>query len=375
MVLIRKPSEKVGFLDQTLIEDLRCWGLIRGKLTPDLSRGCRGEAMLLRWGHLDHRNRREAISGGWCTVVHGGVHLVSEYQRQRGNGGSFSVYIGDLISPFVFSDAGDDDDLMEEDPSEFDTGFGNILVVDNLPVVPKEKFEKLEGVVQKIYSQLGVIKEDGLWMPVDPETQKTLRYCFIEYNTPQEAELSKEKTHGYKLDMSHIFVVNMFDDIEKFLKVPDEWARPEIKPYVPRENLQQWLTDEKARDQFVIRACNDTEVLWNDARQLKPELVYKRSVSELISSLCSFSYPFMDYLCNSHGRVVLSWSSTTKNDDEEAIEQRLKKKKHRQQQRSSLGLVGEGDERAAMVVWTLGFNSGLGVWTKKMKRGGCIAGC
>lgn len=62
-----------------------------------------------------------------------------------------------------------------------------------------------------------------------------------------------------------------------------------------QENLQQWLTDEKARDQFVIRAGNDTEVLWNDARQLKPELVYKRSVSELISSLCSFSYPFMGF--------------------------------------------------------------------------------
>lgn len=79
----------------------------------------------------------------------------------------------------------DDDDLMEEDPLEFDTGFGNILVVDNLPVVPKEKFEKLEGVVRKIYNQLGVIKEDGLWIPVDPKTQKTLGYCFIEYNTPQ----------------------------------------------------------------------------------------------------------------------------------------------------------------------------------------------
>ncbi|XP_019235823.1 PREDICTED: eukaryotic translation initiation factor 3 subunit B-like [Nicotiana attenuata] len=116
----------------------------------------------------------------------------------------------------------DDDDLMEEDPLEFDAGFGNILVVDNLLVVPKEKFEKLEGVVRKIYSQLGVIKEDGLWMPINPETQKTLGYCFIEYNTPQEAELSKEKTHGYKLDRSHIFAVNMFDDIEKFLKVVDE---------------------------------------------------------------------------------------------------------------------------------------------------------
>lgn len=68
---------------------------------------------------------------------------------------------------------------------EFDAGFGNIIVVDNLPVVPREKFEKLEGVIRKIYSQIGVIKEDGLWMPVESDTQKTLGYCFIEYNTPQ----------------------------------------------------------------------------------------------------------------------------------------------------------------------------------------------
>lgn len=73
---------------------------------------------------------------------------------------------------------------------EFEGGFGNIIVVDNLPVVPKEKFEKLEGVVRKIYSQIGVIKEDGLWMPIDPSTQKTLGYCFIEYNTPQVRHLS-----------------------------------------------------------------------------------------------------------------------------------------------------------------------------------------
>ena len=46
-----------------------------------------------------------------------------------------------------------------------------------------------------------------------------------------------------------------------------------------QENLQQWLTDEKARDQFVIRAGTDTEVLWNDARQLKADPVYKRAVS------------------------------------------------------------------------------------------------
>lgn len=66
-----------------------------------------------------------------------------------------------------------------------DSGFGNIVVVDNLPVVPREKFEKLEGVVRKIFSQIGVIKEDGLFMPVDPVSEKSLGYCFIEFNTPQ----------------------------------------------------------------------------------------------------------------------------------------------------------------------------------------------
>ncbi|XAR54069.1 hypothetical protein NMG60_11029069 [Bertholletia excelsa] len=170
-----------------------------------------------------------------------------------------------------------DEDLHDDDPLEFDAAFGNIIVVDNLPLVPKEKFEKLEGVIRKIYCQIGVIKEDGLWMPVDSDTQKTLGYCFIEYNTPQEAELAREKTHNYKLDRSHIFAVNVFAEIEKFMKVPDEWASPDIKPYTPGENLQQWLMDEKARDQFVIRSGSDTEVLWNDARHLKPEPVYKRS--------------------------------------------------------------------------------------------------
>ncbi|XP_047340523.1 eukaryotic translation initiation factor 3 subunit B-like [Impatiens glandulifera] len=171
----------------------------------------------------------------------------------------------------------DDDDINNQDALEFDEELNNIIVVDNLPIVPREKFEKLEGVIRKIYGQIGVIKDDGLCMPIDSTTQKTLGFCFIEYNLPQEAEVAMEKTNNYKLDRSHIFAVNKFDDIEKFMKVPDEWAPSEPKPYEPGENLQEWLADEKARDQFVIRAGTDTEVLWNDARHLKPEPVYKRS--------------------------------------------------------------------------------------------------
>ena len=72
---------------------------------------------------------------------------------------------------FLFYD--DEEVVYQEENLEFESRFGNIIVVDNLLVVPREKFEKLEGVVRKIYSQIGVIKEDGLWMPVDPETEKT----------------------------------------------------------------------------------------------------------------------------------------------------------------------------------------------------------
>ncbi|CAN1846912.1 Eukaryotic translation initiation factor 3 subunit B [Linum perenne] len=202
----------------------------------------------------------------------------------------------------------DDDDVLQEEQLDFDSGFGNIIVVDNLPVVPFEKFEKLEGVVRKIFSQTGVIKEDGLWMPLDPETKKTNGYCFIEYNTPQEAELAKEKTNGYRLDKSHFFVVNMFDDFDKFMKVPDEWAAPEVKPYVPGENLQHWLTDEKARDQFVIRAGTDTEVFWNDTRHLKPDPVYKRAY--WTESFVQWS-PLGTYLATVHRQGAAVWGGAS----------------------------------------------------------------
>ncbi|XP_071733109.1 eukaryotic translation initiation factor 3 subunit B-like [Rutidosis leptorrhynchoides] len=202
----------------------------------------------------------------------------------------------------------DDEDLNEGGSLEFDPGFGSIIVVDNLPVVPKEKFEKLEGVVRKIYSQIGVIKENGLWMPVEQDTGKTKGYCFIEYNTPQEAELAKEKTNGYKLDKAHIFSVNMFEEIDKFMKVPDEWAPPEVKEYEPGENLQHWLTDEKGRDQFVIRSGSDTEVLWNDARQVKADPVYKRPF--WTESFAQWS-PLGTYLATVHRQGAAVWGGAS----------------------------------------------------------------
>ncbi|GJP44939.1 hypothetical protein CLOM_g4337 [Closterium sp. NIES-68] len=198
-----------------------------------------------------------------------------------------------------------DDEEEELEVVESETGFGNVIVVDNLPVVPPEKFEKLQTVAKKIFGQIGLIREGGLWMPVNKETQKTNGYAFIEYATPQEAQAAREQMDGYKLDKSHVFKVSMFDDFEKYARVPDEYAPPPVKEYTPSENLQWFAGDERGRDQFVIRFASETEVYWNDARAAKPDPVYRRTF--WTESFVQWS-PLGSYLATIHRQGAAIWA-------------------------------------------------------------------
>lgn len=51
---------------------------------------------------------------------------------------------------------------------------------------------------------------------------------------PQEAQAAREQTQGYKLDKTHTFKVNMFDDFDKYARVPSEYHAPEVKEYTPQ---------------------------------------------------------------------------------------------------------------------------------------------
>jgi len=42
-----------------------------------------------------------------------------------------------------------------------------------------------------------------------------------------------DQTDGYKLDKSHVFKVSMFDDFEKYSRVPDEHVPPAPEDYKP----------------------------------------------------------------------------------------------------------------------------------------------
>ena len=106
--------------------------------------------------------------------------------------------------------------------------------------------------------------------------RRCARFAFIEFSSETEAAAAIQKANGYKLDKAHTFVVNSFEDHAKYMAVPDEEKEFEPPPYVPKESLLQWMEDENARDQYVVRYNDETEIWWNDPTKPNPEPAYAR---------------------------------------------------------------------------------------------------
>mmetsp|Transcript_18275 Transcript_18275/g.61120 ORF Transcript_18275/g.61120 Transcript_18275/m.61120 type:complete len:686 (-) Transcript_18275:133-2190(-) len=177
--------------------------------------------------------------------------------------------------PYLPEDDDTDGELEAQFPMpKFNDTLDNALVVDGLPIVPKDKLEKLQKVLEKLYSQLGTIAEDGIMIPMDENTQMSKGFAFVEYQTKAQADVALAKTNGYKLDKNHTFVVTSFNQVNEYLATPDE-APPIVPPeYQEKEDLIAWLSDDKARDQYVLRWADNTEIFWNEpgAEKLEPEI-------------------------------------------------------------------------------------------------------
>jgi len=198
----------------------------------------------------------------------------------------------------------EDENFDDEVEPQVDRSLKHAIIVDGLPIVPSEKKDKLLNVVRKFYSQFGTILENGLEMPFDDKGANSLGFAFIEYSSEAEASLAIQKANGYKLDRSHIFVVNSFEDHAKYMSVPDEEKEFEPPPYAPKENLLQWLEDNGARDQFVTRYNDETEIWWNDPG--KPNQVPSYAKKHWSDSYVSWS-PRGTYLATFHRLGIMLW--------------------------------------------------------------------
>lgn len=54
-----------------------------------------------------------------------------------------------------------------------ETGYRNVIIVDNLPIVTPEKYEKLSNLLKKVLNQIAPLRDDAIFMPLDPVTKQT----------------------------------------------------------------------------------------------------------------------------------------------------------------------------------------------------------
>lgn len=54
---------------------------------------------------------------------------------------------------------------------------------------------------------------------------------------PQEAQAAQKQGHNHKLDKNHTFSVSMFDDFERYDRIPEEYEEPTLPEYEEKVGL------------------------------------------------------------------------------------------------------------------------------------------
>lgn len=199
-------------------------------------------------------------------------------------------------------DVSDDEllgDILAKKPKETD-GFDNVIIVDGIPEVGTDRLEKLKGVIDKIFSKFGAIVSD--YYPKNDQGV-TKGYVFIEYNNAQSARDAVAQLNNYKLDKKHTFLVNLFTDYEKFTTIPDQWEPPSPAPFPERPNLQEYLLEPDAYDQYLIFDSDWHVQIWSNSSP-HPTLLEDRE--RWTESFVRWS-PLGTYLATCHKPGVALW--------------------------------------------------------------------
>ncbi|KAK4695858.1 translation initiation factor 3 subunit B, partial [Lecanoromycetidae sp. Uapishka_2] len=197
-------------------------------------------------------------------------------------------------------------DLKEQYDVRLEQGLDAFVVIDGLPVVPEDSKPKLVKFLIKQLNKAGKVKEDGFFMPVNDESQKTEGYAFVEYQTPQQAIAATKQLHGTPIDRRHTFAINKLTDIERYGRegrIDDEYRAPKIDDFTEKEHLRWWLGDPNSRDQFVMLRGDGVGVFWNKKKD-SPEIIVDRA--HWTDSHVMWS-PLGTYLATMH-KYITTWS-------------------------------------------------------------------
>ncbi len=154
-----------------------------------------------------------------------------------------------------------------------DKSFDSAIIITNLPKVPESKVEKLTKVLIKIVSRIGNLAAseetgfNGVIMPFGQGSDSTLGFCFVEYESAEDAKKAIVALNEYKFDKNHSLAVSPYPRAQKLQDMTaTEFIEPQPTPFVEKPNAMSWLEDPSQRDQYVIRQGKETEVFWCDAK-------------------------------------------------------------------------------------------------------------
>jgi len=199
------------------------------------------------------------------------------------------------------------EDIIRKKPKE-EFGIDSYIVVDNVPQVGVERLEKLQGVIKKIFSKFGPVQNEHWPMEGEGDDRKTKGYIFIEYENEQHAAEAVKQTNGYKLDKNHTFVCNVFSDLEKYEKTPEEWEPPEPQPYKDHGNLKSFMLNSDCVDQFSIIYEGGDKTSVYTATQPEPTVLMQRS--KWTETYLRWS-PKGTYMATFHQRGIALWGGDT----------------------------------------------------------------
>lgn len=134
-----------------------------------------------------------------------------------------------------------------------------MLLVDGVPIIGRDKLEKLLAKICKEFSRKGVtIKPDDIHTPWDDSTGKSkgcvcntetsflgaffltytgVSFVFIEFHGVDEANLALASLHNHPFDARHTFKLNRFTDIEKYADLDETYVEPEAEEFAPKASL------------------------------------------------------------------------------------------------------------------------------------------
>ncbi|KAI8873856.1 translation initiation factor eIF-3b [Ramicandelaber brevisporus] len=199
-------------------------------------------------------------------------------------------------------------DIIERHQVESELHYNTIVVVDGLPVVKGEKVEKLLKVVKKEFSKQGRIKSNGIDMPVD-EKGANKGFAFIEYESADMANNAVRELNGFRLDKNHTFFVTLFEEIETYATLPDEFAPPLAGIYEEGEHLRSWLTDPFCRHQLAVSVGNKVSI----ERGFKDEAFERMFVREDWTDNYVRWSPLGTYLISIHAQGIALWGGQSWN--------------------------------------------------------------